>query len=122
VQRTITFPVVVTAADADGDTTRLEAKNAQTWEIAGTGLHMRAGAGAPTPSRWTASTYQLRRDELLSCDDKRLARLDTGPAQHGMHDATRPLSAVCEAPKSRSGAQLRHRREPLRHAAARNGC
>ena len=30
-------PVVVTAADADGDTTRIEAKNAQTWDIAGTG-------------------------------------------------------------------------------------
>ena len=42
-QRTITFPVVVTAADPDGDTTRIEAKNAQTWDIAGTGQHMRAG-------------------------------------------------------------------------------
>jgi hypothetical protein len=43
VQRTITFPVVVTAAEPDGDTTKIEATNAQTWEIAGTGLHMRAG-------------------------------------------------------------------------------
>ena len=50
--------------------------------------------------RWTrrASTYQPRRDDLLSFDDKRLARLDTDPAQRDMHDATRPLSAVCERP------------------------
>ena len=43
VQRTITFPVVVTAANRDGDITKIEATNAKTWEIAGTGLHMRAG-------------------------------------------------------------------------------
>jgi hypothetical protein len=43
VQRTITFPVVVTAAEPDGDTTRIEAENAKTWEIVGAGLHMRAG-------------------------------------------------------------------------------
>src|SRR4051812_41449084 len=50
---------------------------------------------------YTASTYQLRRDDLLSFDDKRLARLDTGPAQRGMHDGRHAAAiARVRAPKS----------------------
>ena len=48
-----------------------------------------------------------RRDDLLSFDDKRLAGLDTGPAQRGMHDARH--TAACgrvRAPKSRSATRL----------------
>ena len=50
--------------------------------------------------------YQPRRDDLLSFDDNRLARLDTGPAQRGMHDATRPAFGRVRAPKSRSVTRL----------------
>jgi hypothetical protein len=43
VQRTVTFLVVVKAADPEGESTKIVAENHRTWEIAGAGIHMRAG-------------------------------------------------------------------------------